>query len=155
MTFHFISLNIIFISLLVFLIVYEQSHQIVFTIIIIIFNVFAFPILRHEGSTISFEENCVECIFLKSTRKSISYSEVQEYGTFFYGTLNQGTSKFIAISRIKLSENDKIDAYNLYRKTNDVIVVEYRNEIMELLKTKVLSSVMPYSQGQSRLKVRG
>jgi len=149
-TFHFVSLNIVFLSLLVFLITHGQPLQIALSVITISFNVLAFSILRHEGSIISFDENCVDCMFLGITRKSISYSEIQDYGTFFYRTINQGSSKFIVISRVKLTEIDKMDVYNLYRKTDDVIVVEYRIEILKLLKANVLSTVMPYSQSQGQ-----
>jgi len=98
----------------------------------VLFNALAFRLLRFYGSSIVFESDDVTCTFLKRVRRVIPYNEIKDYGTVWYERM-----KFIYISRFSLNEKQRhADVFVLYRKTKDVLVLEYHDQVIELLKTK-------------------
>lgn len=134
-----IFLNAIFISFIIFLVRQEASFTVRFTFsaILIVFNILFFLMIRFEGSIIIFEDNEIKCTFLKCVRRTIPYMEIQDYGVFSCATIFQGRDKFIYISRFVLSEEQRgAEAYRLYKKTKNVLVLKYNAEALSLLRSK-------------------
>ena len=111
---------------------------------LILIELLSFPMLRHEGSIISFEDNAVTSTFRKKVRKIIPCNEIIDYGVSFASTIYHGVVLLIYISRVDLSEVNKLSAvkrgraiYKLHMKTNNVIVVQYNDDIIDWLKTHV------------------
>jgi hypothetical protein len=70
-----------------------------------------------------------DCLILGKVKRDIPYYEIKDYGIFWL----QGT-KFIYISRIELTEYQiNVQAYLLYKKSKDVIAVEFHEEIINKL----------------------
>ena len=134
-----VVLDALFIALIIFFAVQRINLEIIaiLSMLIVVLNIVSIPMLRYEGSVISFEENIIKCMFLKKVRQIITYNEIEDYGVFCCGTMFQGGDRFIYISRFKLSENQKgVEAYRLYRKTKDVLVLQYHDEVFSLIKSK-------------------
>jgi len=75
----------------------------------------------------------IKCVFLKKVRRIMPYNEIKDYGTFW-----SGKEKFIYISKIKLSEFQKnAEGFQLYRKTKNVLVLEYQEAVMNLLSSRI------------------
>jgi len=135
---NFIVIDVIGILLIILVLAtteIDKMSLIVATILILliaIFNIWAFPFLKLWGSFLLFTDD-IKCISSKKVRQIIPYTEIAEYGTVWYGR-----EKFIYISRIELSEFQRhTQVFYLYRKTKDVLVVQYHEEIMDFLKNKV------------------
>jgi hypothetical protein len=62
----------------------------------------------------------------------IDFDEINDYGIFWFGR-----TKFIYISRIVLTDVQKnAEAFLLYRKTKDVIVLEYQEQVIDCLESR-------------------
>ena len=110
------------------------SSPFIITAIIVLF------VIKHEGSIVIFDHDNVKCTFIKKVRRKLNYPDIQECGLFKTGTMYDGSETFIYISRYKLDKKKiktvKAYPYLLYTKTKDVIVVQYKDDIMEFLKSK-------------------
>ncbi|OJU14234.1 MAG: hypothetical protein BGN88_12370 [Clostridiales bacterium 43-6] len=109
----------------------EEAKYVRFIFIIVLFllNITLFFLYKTVGSSVTFENDRVRCSFLKITIKSISYNDIKYYGVFWEKGI-----KFIYISKMELSQFQKDEKmFELYKKTKDVIVVQYHDDIMEHL----------------------
>lgn len=102
--------------------------RIFLAVALIILNVYLFYMYRMLTSVVIFEEDAVKCSFLKRTRRLIPYKEIREYGVFW----EKGV-KYIYISTAVLSETERNKAFELYKKTKNVIVLQYNDEAMDFL----------------------
>ena len=81
-------------------------------------------------SVVLFSNTTVECYFLKKKRRSIPYDEILEFGDCWIRGV-----KYIYITRMMLSNHQREEKlFDLYRKTRDVIVFEYQEDVMQFLK---------------------
>lgn len=88
------------------------------------------------ASTETFEKDAVRCTFLNKTRRLIPYNEIKDYGIY-----RENGVKFIYISKVTLSEHERQKKISyLYRRTKNVIVVQYDAEIMEFIKERPVIS---------------
>jgi len=133
-----VILDIILVSLVVFSFMVLQLEDLnPFMLIVIIpffvlCNLASIPLLVMQGSIVVFEEDVVKCLFRKRTRREIKYDEIKDYGVFWIGKI-----KFIYVSRMVLTEIQRnAEAFRLYSKTKDVIVLEYQIEVMDFLERK-------------------
>ena len=95
-----------------------------------------------SGAKVSFEETSVKCIFLNKTRRNIYHNEIIDYGIFFKAMQGTGWATFIYLSRVVIPKNNiSRDAYRMFVKTKDVIIVQYmgknKDKIIELLEKHV------------------
>lgn len=102
--------------------------RILLTANLIFLNVFLFYMYRMLASLVIFEEDVVKCSFLKRTRRLIPYKDIREYGVFW-----EKGKKYIYISKAELSETERKKAFELYKKTKNVIVLQYNDEAMDFL----------------------
>jgi len=101
-------------------------------ICVIIVSFLPVKMIVQMGSSIVFDENNIKCVFLKRVRRMMVYDEINDIGTAVYGNV-----RFIYMSRFELSESQRNrEVFVLYKKTKDVLVLQYRDEIMEHLKAK-------------------
>lgn len=133
-----IILNVIFISLIIYSAIFFESvydtitSLSILSVAILIVNLTSIHIIIMIASKVIFEELNVKCVFGSRVRRVMNYDEVKGYGIFWLGK-----SKLIFISRYVLSETQRnAEAFSLYRKTKDVIVLEYHSEVMDLLASK-------------------
>ena len=134
-----IVLDVLFISLIIFFIVQEGDFKVsaLFGTIIIIINIFSFPMLRFEGSLVLFEENKIKFMFLKFVRRIMQYNEIKDYGVFRCETMFQRGEKFIYISRFELTKEQRSsETYRLYKKNKNVLVLQYYEEALNFIKSK-------------------
>ena len=132
-----IILDVLCILLVIFFVVFLNETKVitvtVCVVLFIILNIFAFPLFSLQGSLILFDDNMIKCVFLKKVRRIMPYNEIKDYGTFW-----SGKEKFIYISKIKLSEFQKnAEGFQLYRKTKNVLVLEYQEAVMNLLSSRI------------------
>jgi len=101
---------------------------------LITFNGLMFNIYKTLVSSVIFEKDAIRCSFLKRTRRLIAFKEIRDYGIFW-----ERSTKFIFISKVKLSEVERNKkAFELYKKTKNVIVLEYNDEVMSFLKEHIV-----------------
>jgi hypothetical protein len=85
-------------------------------------------------SSVTFEKDAVRCSILNKTRRLIPYKEIKDYGIYW----EKGV-EFIYISKVTLSEFEKRKkAFDLYKKTKNVIIVQYDDEIVDFLREHVV-----------------
>lgn len=109
----------------------KEARYIVFVFIcaIIILNFTLLYLFKNLLSYVIFNDKEVRCKFVNLNRRIIPYKEITEYGVFYDRQI-----KFIFISRMELTEFQKEEKmFHLYKKTKDVIVLQYNNEVMQFL----------------------
>ena len=131
-------LYVIFISLIIFSIFFFPRAKdkiiavLLFCAVIVLLSIFSIPVLLLQGSSIVFEDNFVKCVFFKRVRRTMAYCEIKDYGTFW-----RGREKFIYISRFRLNEIQRnAEVFKLYSKTNDVLVLQYSDDVIKYIKMK-------------------
>ena len=137
-----IVLNAMLVPLIIWFMLSDIAINYLFLFLgaLLFINIRSFLYLRIVAPIISIGDDTINCIFFKKVRKSIRYSEIKEYGVFQTIMPNVEHAKFIYISRLELTEDQRKQAipYRLYMKTEDVIVVRYDDRIMDLLKNKAI-----------------
>ena len=105
---------------------------------LIMFCILIVRSMRYEGSVISFEDDAITSTFKGRTKTTILYREIIEYGIVMAFYNNIGVVVSLFISRIELPEKRNIrEIYRVYAKTDDVIIVQYHDDILEKLKTHI------------------
>jgi len=134
-----IVVDILLISVIVFFWFHGGGFETIapLSAILFVINVLYFVMLRFEGSVIVFEENEVRCVFLNYVRRMIPYTDIRDYGLFHCGTMFQGRERFIYISRFEMPGSQRdAEAYKLYKKTKNVLVLQYNEDAFNILKHK-------------------
>ena len=136
--FSMVMLDAIFIAIIVLSMFFLPENKdksivaLIYGILLVAINTLALHLLLLQGSLIVFEATNIKCLFLKQVRRTMSYSEIKDYGAFW-----TGKEKFIYISRFELTETQRnAEAFILYKKTKDVLVLQYHDEIIDFMKKK-------------------
>ena len=108
----------------------------------------------------SFEDDVINYKSLNKIKRMICYDEVVEYGVFHYINYPYADN-YIYISRIEISKSQRNHEgiSELFEKTKDIIILQYHDEAMEFLKTKVPTVqcyILPYvitEKGKMRQRI--
>lgn len=96
-------------------------------------NALLFGIYLTVASLVILEENAIKCIFFNRLRRCIPFKEVKDYGVFWEKGL-----QYVYVSRYVLSEYDTNRAFELYKKTKDVIVFQHNEEALKFLREHIV-----------------
>lgn len=83
-------------------------------------------------SMVRFQDDMVKCTFMGRVRRRIAYDEVVEYDAVWIRGV-----QYIYLTRMEMTDYQREHkVFDLYRKTKDVIVLQYHEEVEEYLKGK-------------------